>query len=247
MNNNKNDEAALLAGGKGVFSKTSYITFGTTDKPEEYIKKNQERAAFKGKQFGYAPPKEGVAGAATNDVYLEKKHNWISDGDKYVDKIRYSDSKNTSVKSKGFLTSDFSKRDEFSNVIRTEQYREQLKQEDKFAKKGLAQLTGGMETMTVAETTASPREDGPLLYDLVFEKEDPTFKGSSRTHRDTKNPTQLSHERKLGSTVTSQTVSFQAPTEFHKAEYARRPIVKDTFYRETNVLFPKGCSANPAI
>jgi hypothetical protein len=29
MNNNKLDEAALLAGCKGVFSKTSYITIGT--------------------------------------------------------------------------------------------------------------------------------------------------------------------------------------------------------------------------
>lgn len=31
MNNNKLDEAALLAGGKGVFAKTSYITIGTAE------------------------------------------------------------------------------------------------------------------------------------------------------------------------------------------------------------------------
>jgi hypothetical protein len=31
MNNNKNDEAALLAGCKGVFSKTSYITIGNKE------------------------------------------------------------------------------------------------------------------------------------------------------------------------------------------------------------------------
>jgi hypothetical protein len=29
MNNNKSDENALLAGGRGVFNKTSYITVGT--------------------------------------------------------------------------------------------------------------------------------------------------------------------------------------------------------------------------
>ena len=46
-------------------------------------------------------------------------------GDKFVDKIRYKDVQ--SDKKRGFLTSDFSKRDEFSNTIRTEQYREQLK------------------------------------------------------------------------------------------------------------------------
>lgn len=52
MNNNKLDEAALLAGGKGVFSKHSYITFGTKERPEEYVKKNQQRSVEKGKQVG---------------------------------------------------------------------------------------------------------------------------------------------------------------------------------------------------
>ncbi len=33
MNNNKLDEAALLAGGRGVFAKSSYITIGT----KEYV------------------------------------------------------------------------------------------------------------------------------------------------------------------------------------------------------------------
>jgi hypothetical protein len=31
MNNNKLDEAALLAGGRGVFAKSSYITIGTKE------------------------------------------------------------------------------------------------------------------------------------------------------------------------------------------------------------------------
>ncbi len=46
-------------------------------------------------------------------------------GDQYQDRWRYRDSKQE--KKKGFLTSDFSKRDEFSNTIRTGQWREQLK------------------------------------------------------------------------------------------------------------------------
>lgn len=33
MNNNKLDEASLLAGGKGVFAKASYISIGT----KEYV------------------------------------------------------------------------------------------------------------------------------------------------------------------------------------------------------------------
>ena len=31
MNNNKTDECAILGSGKGVFSKTSYITIGTKE------------------------------------------------------------------------------------------------------------------------------------------------------------------------------------------------------------------------
>lgn len=43
---------------------------------------------------------------------------------RYVDKWRYLES--GQEKKKGFLTSDFSKRDEFSNTVRTLQWREQL-------------------------------------------------------------------------------------------------------------------------
>lgn len=50
MNNNKLDEAALAAGCKGVFSKPSYITIGTKERPEEYTKKGYNRSVFGGKQ-----------------------------------------------------------------------------------------------------------------------------------------------------------------------------------------------------
>lgn len=43
---------------------------------------------------------------------------------RYIDKWRYLES--GQEKKKGFLTSDFSKRDEFSNTVRTLQWREQL-------------------------------------------------------------------------------------------------------------------------
>jgi hypothetical protein len=46
-------------------------------------------------------------------------------GDTYVDKWAYRETQGE-TKKKGFLTSDFSKRDEFSNTTRTGQWREQL-------------------------------------------------------------------------------------------------------------------------
>lgn len=237
MNNNKNDENALLAGCKGVFQKTSYITIGTKEKPEEYTKKPPERSVYGGKHFTTAPLKEG----RTTDVYFEKKLNWISDGDKYTDRVRYKDTQ--AEKKKGFLTSDFSKRDEFSNTVRTEQYREQLRKEGKFTKKTLDLMTDG-EVMSHFQDTAAREEE--YLYDAVFEKEDPGFKGASKTHRDTKNKTILSKDRELGGLTTSHLLSYQAPTEFEKPEHARKPLVRDTFYRRTNVFFPSNVSADPS-
>ena len=47
-------------------------------------------------------------------------------GAQYRDRLKYQDTQ--PVKKKGFLTSDFSKRDEFSMTFRTEQYRTLLQQ-----------------------------------------------------------------------------------------------------------------------
>ena len=49
--------------------------FLSAQKPEEYVKKGQERSSFLGKQLANAYPKEGK----TIDTYFEKKHNWIAD------------------------------------------------------------------------------------------------------------------------------------------------------------------------
>jgi len=47
-------------------------------------------------------------------------------GAKYTDRLKYQETEPTHKK--GFLTSDFSRRDEFSMTFRTEQYRTLLKQ-----------------------------------------------------------------------------------------------------------------------
>lgn len=71
-----------------------------------------------------------------------------------------------------------------------------------------------------------------LLYDLVFEKAaDPKSPAWSSTHRDTKNSTMLTHDRNLGGQLTTNRLAFTAPTEFDKPEFARKPLIRDTFYR----------------
>ncbi len=85
-----------------------------------------------------------------------------------------------------------------------------------------------------------------FLYDLVFEKEDPTFSGASRTHRDTRNKTMLSHDRNFGRTMTTHNLTYVPPTEFSKPEHAHKPLIRDTFFRPTGVIYPPKCSADPA-
>lgn len=52
---------------------------------------------------------------------------WAEQKDKYADCIRYKEMFPAEKKKSGFLSSDFPRRDEFSNTIRTEQIREVLK------------------------------------------------------------------------------------------------------------------------
>lgn len=82
------------------------------------------------------------------------------------------------------------------------------------------------------------------LYDLVFEKEDPQFSGSSKTHRDTKNRTMLTKDRAVGPNMTTHLLAFAPPVDFIKPEHARKPLIRDSFYRKTNILFPEGCAAS---
>ena len=52
---------------------------------------------------------------------------WSESKDKYIDKTMYRDTVPADKKKNGFMSSDFPRRDEFSNTIRTSQLREILK------------------------------------------------------------------------------------------------------------------------
>lgn len=38
---------------------------------------------------------------------------------------------------------------------------------------------------------------------------------------------------------------FQPPPDHDKPEFGRKPIIRDTFYRKTNIFFPKGATSEP--
>jgi hypothetical protein len=43
--------------------------------------------------------------------------------------------------------------------------------------------------------------------------------------------------------MTTQRLAYAPPEAFAKPEFARKPLIRDTFYRRSNVVFPPGCDA----
>lgn len=127
-------------------------------------------------------------------------------------------------------------------VFRTEQYREQLKGEEQLAQRALEEMEGEEDDLGLPQTEEKRKV---FLYDLVYEKEDTNTTGASKIARDTKNKTHLTYERDFGSYRTTSMIAHASPQEFNKPTYARKPVVRDTFYRKTNIFFPSDAAANP--
>ncbi|GAQ89053.1 hypothetical protein KFL_004830040 [Klebsormidium nitens] len=244
MNHNMLTERAL----RDVFSTTSYISIGTKDAPLNYGEQHENyRSCYKGKQFLTQPPKEGK----TVDTYFDKKHLWIADGAKYEDKITYRGQE----KKVGFWTGDFMKRDEFTSTIRVEQYRTQLRQEIKVTKKALENLQGTeaharlqalqSELASTYGKEEKSRFEGPeYLFDVGREA---VTEACTKCHRDTfycphraaycNNNTEI--EKRTGGYRTAYAdIGLTAKTQnYAKPEYARKPVIRETLFRKTNVFF----------
>ena len=63
--------------------------------------------------------------------------------------------------------------------------------------------------------------------------------------RDTKNPTWHTKERNFGDLHTTTILAHSPPDAgcFGKPQFANKPLIRDTFYRKTNVQFPDDCAA----
>jgi hypothetical protein len=92
---------------------------------EPYMAKSPKDARCTGKQLqgGQFRHENSKVNPGT---FEPPKLLWSESQDKFTDGIRYKDLY-TDKKKFGFLSSDFPRRDEFSNTIRTEQLREVLK------------------------------------------------------------------------------------------------------------------------
>lgn len=239
MNNNLNTERSLI----DAFNTSSYITIGDKDKPHEYyvptipshwylpgvntntVAKNPHRSVFKGKHMTGMPGKSGWPGCQPPEVYLEKKHHWVSEGDTYKDRLGYKQSQ--PEKKLGFQSADFRRRDEFTRVFRTEQYRERLKAEEMSYLKDLKTQEKKGTLPELPPLKEKPPK--PYLYDLL-DRNDKDY--PNKCARDTKNPTLITHGRDFGTmTPSSHQIGWGVDNEPHtKPQFAKIPIVKSSFY-----------------
>ncbi|EFJ04888.1 hypothetical protein SELMODRAFT_431994 [Selaginella moellendorffii] len=240
MNNNLLTERAI----RDVFEVTSYITFGSEDAPLQYGLKAPLRSAITGKHMVTNPAKKGK----TVDVYFQKEHPWVSDGDPYKDRMGYRELQ--PEKYKGFLSSDFTKRDEFSNTMRTNQYREMLEVDNKHSKKTLAAMTEQIAELADGkeEKRVPTRFEGPkYLYDIgkpglavtphCSKCHHQTYYCQHRAAYCTNN---LDIEKQKGGYQTASDEIGRHANSFGytKPQFAHKPIIEDTFYRQKNIFFP---------
>eukprot|EP00736_Rhodelphis_marinus_P012530 Rmarinus@m.4470 len=238
------------------FSTPEYITIG-----DEYIDpaKKGVDARHKSKQFQTNPAKSGTSGACGMDALFEKQFQLLWN-DQYEDaKVFNKDAEHK----KGFLSSVPHNRDEFSNVMRTEQWRETLRREDHNRKtmpqpeaRRVKQPDVGPE---LAEILGVPK----YTYDIIgntrpvdgstTNKLDPKYTTwDSKSHRDRfytqrtlrgdpasiqpdSFPSKLRKKCKLSSGAYGAS-AWEVTKNYQPSEFVRRPIIADSFYRDAGVL-----------
>jgi len=243
MNNNLATERAHL----GVFSTTSYTSIG-----DQYGKKGDSDPRLKGKQFSHFFPTQGIAGARPNNSMFDREHKWLYGGEKYIDRTMYLKTQPPDQRKKGFYSSDAHRRDEFTLDIETEKWRERIGKEmafaEHFAKRAEENLTDE-EKEKFREIEARGKErrwtHGPeYLFDLGKEATGGTTPYEMKDSRETwYSKWRMKKEDngtiyKGGVLLSSDAVgdNLKGYSDWTKPEFARQPIIRDSFFRSTGVL-----------
>lgn len=245
MNNNLQTERAHL----GVFSTSSYINIG-----DQYGKKSQSDPRLLGKQFSHFFPTQGIAGARPNNSMFDREHKWLYGGEKYIDRTMYLKTQPPDTRKKGFYSSDASRRDEFTLDIETEKWRERIRTEmmfsERFAKRAEEEMTDEQRAKfkEIEEAGTEPRwTHGPkFLFDLGKEATGGVTPYEMKDARDTwyskhRVKTEDNGVRNTGGIVLSSHAvgdNLIGYSDWTKPEFARQPIIRDSFFRSTGVLRP---------
>ena len=208
-------------------------------------------------QFNADFPKQGVAGARPNNAVFDREHKWLFRGEKYVDRTSYLTSQPPDQRKKGFYSSDASRRDEFSQDIETQKWRERIKTEmeftERFARRREEELTDE-ERETFARLAAEGKQrrwtHAPdFLFDLgkeatggvtPYEMKDARDTWYSKERVKAHGPKEMIGQLQYtGGVLTSSNAvgdNLKGYNEWAKPEFARQPIIRDSFFRSTGVL-----------
>merc|ERR1711998_625579 len=215
MNNGKSDERGLL----GQFSTSTYITLA-----DPYMKKGTMLSRYKKKQFQTNPARKG----RVKEALFGKAFPFLADGDKFNDKTTYLKTQPRETRKKGFLSSDAFKADEFSNTLRTNQYRWALGREAAIPK---MQQEKNKEREAQRAQTAPPGRRAEVIKAQELGKLEPALETPN-----------------LGDWVPSSYEIGNEMVQEHdlqKPTYASTPIVRSTFYRVGNLKANSGWAALP--
>ena len=233
MNNGLQTERAHM----GVFSTTSYISIG-----DPYAKKSQSDDRMKGRQFISQYPKRGLGGAAEKACYFDRQFPSLFIGEKYVDRTMYLKTQPPDTRKNGFGSSDAKRRDEFSNDVEVNKWRERIKNEMEFVSRFASQHAGD-------EEEAAPMEKrwthGPeFSFDVGKETAGGVTPYQMKDERDTWYSKERLKEFRDGVPFTGSVKlssyavgdNLQGYSAWSKPEFARQPIIRDSFFRSTGVM-----------
>jgi len=238
---------------KGVFSAPSFITIG-----DSYVKKNKTDSRQCGKTMMTMPALIGTMGSAypqgPNSVFFEKEHKWLMKSKKYADllpeKIGLTQVRDEKRGKIAFLSTDANRKGEFCNVIRCEQYNQQIGKEVDIMK--TSQPTTYDRTDALMPEHNRKYMEGKLEPDSEDVKSGPKklydIGRSANTqflpkqHRDQFYGKRHVQETKRLGPHRTHCASLKVgwghleATKFKEiSEFANKPIVRSTFYRRTGL------------
>jgi hypothetical protein len=196
--------------------KESYTTIGDayTGKPRPLPDR------FKGKQMQTQPNKNTSGG-----VGFFSRKTYETDGP-IQDTSNYKKTQPQEGRKKAFGSNDASRRDEFSNTVATEQYREALKRE---ARNELVPETSDAIATLQAELNVTTKKASKHLFD-VGRKQVTEF--NPKSHRDTFYHTSSDKQRDVGAYILSSANIGSASSEegaVQKPEYGHVRKTKEFF------------------
>lgn len=238
---------------KGVFSAPSFITIG-----DSYVKKNKTDSRQAGKTMMTMPALIGTMGSAypsgPNSVFFEKEHKWLMKSKKYADllpeKIGLTQVRDEKRGKVAFCSTDANRKGEFCNVIRCEQYNQQINKEVDIMK--TSQPTTYDRTDALMPEHNRKYMEGKLEPDTEDVKSGPNklydigrsanTQYSLKQHRDMFYGKRHVQETKRLGPHRTHCASLKVgwghleATKFKEiSEFANKPIVRSTFYRRTGL------------